>query len=71
VNVGAGAGSYEPTAARVVAVEPSAAMIRQRHPHGAPVVQASASDLPFRDGAFAVALTVHRPRDLSVHGQAA
>jgi len=55
----------------VVAVEPSAAMIRQRHPHGAPVVQASASDLPFRDGAFAVALTVHRPRDLSVHGQAA
>jgi len=30
VNVGAGAGAYEPTDRPVVAVEPSAAMIRQR-----------------------------------------
>ena len=71
VNVGAGAGSYEPSDRQVVAVEPSLTMIRQR-PHGiAPVVQASAVDLPFRDGAFDAALavlTVHhwpdRPRGL-------
>ncbi len=62
VNVGAGAGSYEPTDRPVVAVEPSAAMIRQRRPAGAPVVQASATDLPFRDGAFDAALAV-----LTVH----
>ncbi|HEY7653764.1 MAG TPA: methyltransferase domain-containing protein [Methylomirabilota bacterium] len=62
VNVGAGAGSYEPTDRPVVAVKPSAAMIRQRRPASAPVVQASATDLPFRDGAFDAALAV-----LTVH----
>ena len=62
VNVGAGAGSYEPDDRTVLAVEPSAAMLRQR-PHGAaPAVQASATELPFRDGAFAAALAV-----LTVH----
>ena len=61
VNVGAGAGSYEPEDRRVVAVEPSAVMIRQRR-GGAPVVQASATALPFRDDAFAAALAV-----LTVH----
>ena len=71
VNVGAGAGSYEPSGPSVVAVEPSLTMIRQRPPGIAPAVQASAVDLPFRDGAFAAALavlTVHhwpdRPRGL-------
>jgi SAM-dependent methyltransferase len=62
VNVGAGAGSYEPTDRAVVAVEPSAAMIAQRPAGSAPVVQASATTLPFRNGAFAAALallTVH------------
>ena len=39
VNVGAGAGSYEPSHLRVTAVEPSPAMIRQRAPGAAPVVQ--------------------------------
>ena len=34
VNVGAGAGSYEPVDRSVVAVEPSFAMIRQRLPPG-------------------------------------
>jgi SAM-dependent methyltransferase len=58
VNVGAGTGSYEPTDRRVVAVEPSLAMIRQRPPGSAPVVQASAMDLPLRDAAFAAALAV-------------
>ncbi len=62
VNVGAGAGSYEPFDRPVVAVEPSLTMIRQRRPGIAPVVQASAVDLPFRDGAFAAALAV-----LTVH----
>jgi SAM-dependent methyltransferase len=58
VNVGAGAGSYEPADRRVVAVEPSAAMIAQRPPGSAPVVQASATDLPLRDGGVAAALAV-------------
>jgi SAM-dependent methyltransferase len=62
VNVGAGAGSYEPTDRRVVAVEPSAAMIAQRPAGSAPVVQASATDLPFHDRSFAAALAV-----LTVH----
>lgn len=62
VNVGAGAGSYEPADRSVVAVEPSREMIRQRPPVSAPVVQAGATDLPFRDGAFAAALAV-----LTVH----
>jgi SAM-dependent methyltransferase len=61
VNVGAGAGSYEPADRRVIAVEPSAAMIAQR-PSGVPVVQASATHLPFPDGAFEAALAV-----LTVH----
>jgi SAM-dependent methyltransferase len=58
LNVGAGAGSYEPVDRRVVAVEPAWSMIRQRPPAAAPVVQASAVDLPFRDGAFAAALAI-------------
>lgn len=62
VNVGAGAGSYEPSDRAVVAVEPAMTMIRQRHAGSAPVVQASATDLPFRDAGFAAALAV-----LTVH----
>lgn len=62
VNVGAGAGSYEPADRSVVAVEPSLAMIRQRPAGSAPIVQASATDLPLRDGAFAAAMAV-----LTVH----
>jgi len=58
VNVGAGAGSYEPAGRRVVAVEPSREMIRQRPAGSAPVVQASATALPFRAGAFDAALAV-------------
>ena len=62
VNVGAGTGSYEPLGRRVVAVEPSLAMIRQRRPGAAPVVRASADALPFADASFDAAmaiLTVH------------
>jgi SAM-dependent methyltransferase len=62
VNVGAGAGSYEPTRGRVVAVEPSAAMVAQRPPEAAPAVRALAERLPFADGRFDAALAV-----LTVH----
>ena len=58
VNVGAGAGSYEPDDRPVVAVEPSMTMIRQRGATAMPVVQASATDLPFRDAGFAAGLAV-------------
>lgn len=62
VNVGAGAGSYEPRDRRVIAVEPSQVMIRQRSANAAPVFRASATDLPFRDQSFDVSmaiLTIH------------
>ncbi len=67
VNVGAGAGSYEPPNRDVTAVEPSAEMIAQRPAGTAPAIQASAEDLPFEDGAFDAAmavLTVHHWGDL-------
>src|SRR4029453_16686671 len=66
LNVGAGAGSYEPGDRRVVALEPSRTMIAQRPPDGAPVVCATAEQLPCRTGAFDAALailTVHHWRD--------
>ena len=62
VNIGAGAGSYEPRDRDLIAVEPSDTMIRQRAANSARVVRASAMELPFRDGAFDAALallTVH------------
>ncbi len=68
VNVGAGAGSYEPPDRKVTAVEPSGEMIAQRPPGSAPVVQASAEALPFEDDEFDAALavqTVHHWSDLA------
>jgi len=62
VNVGAGTGSYEPRDRRVLSVEPSAVMIRQRPAGTAPVIQAAAEDLPLRDGAVEAALAI-----LTVH----
>jgi SAM-dependent methyltransferase len=56
VNVGAGAGSYEPRDRDVIAVEPSPVMLAQRPVGAAPAVQASAEALPFADGAFDHAL---------------
>jgi len=67
VNVGAGAGSYEPADMEVTPVEPSAGMRSQRPPWLAPAVDATAEDLPFPDGAFDAALasvTIHQWRDL-------
>jgi SAM-dependent methyltransferase len=58
VNVGAGAGSYEPPDRLVIAVEPSIVMIRQRARDAAPVVQASATALPFQDASFDAALAI-------------
>jgi SAM-dependent methyltransferase len=57
-NVGAGAGSYEPGDRKLVAVEPSLTLIRQRGRDAAPVVRAVASALPFRDASFDAALAV-------------
>jgi SAM-dependent methyltransferase len=66
VNVGAGAGSYEPRDRLVTAVEPSRTMIDQRPQGSAPVVQAGAEALPFADRTFdagLAVLTVHHWRD--------
>src|SRR6266478_7901250 len=58
VNVGAGAGSYEPAQMAVVAVDPSIEMIRQRPIGSAPVVLARVESLPFRSRSFDAALAV-------------
>src|SRR5690242_4275233 len=61
INVGAGAGSYEPDRT-VLAVEPSQIMIAQRPPGSAPVVRAVAERLPLRDNAadaVMALLTIH------------
>lgn len=67
VNVGAGAGSYEPADRDVVAVEPSATMRAQRPDHLGPAVDAVAENLPFDDDAFDAAMatfSVHQWTDL-------
>jgi SAM-dependent methyltransferase len=66
LNVGAGAGSYEPRDRHVVAVEPSASMRSRRPAHAVPAVIGAAEQLPFDDLAFDAAmgtLTVHQWRD--------
>jgi hypothetical protein len=66
VNVGAGAGSYEPDDLDVTAVEPSASMRSQRPSDRRPAINAVAEALPFADGAFEGALasiTVHQWRN--------
>ena len=65
INVGAGAGSYEPTDREVTAVEPSASMRAQR---STPAVDAVAEDLPFEDDAFDAGMamvTIHQWPDLA------
>jgi SAM-dependent methyltransferase len=67
VNVGAGAGSYEPPET-VLAVEPSEVMIAQRPAGLAPAVQATAEAIPLADGAVDAALavlTIHHWPDLA------
>jgi ubiquinone/menaquinone biosynthesis C-methylase UbiE len=68
LNVGAGSGNYEPSDRRVIALEPSMTMIRQRPSGAAAAVQGVADDLPFGDGSFDVAmgtLTLHHWTDLA------
>ena len=67
LNVGAGAGSYEPSDREVTPVEPSASMRAQRPAGLATAIDATAEDLPFADGSFDAAMTtfsVHQWGDL-------
>ncbi|MCC6361074.1 MAG: methyltransferase domain-containing protein [Phycisphaerales bacterium] len=68
VNIGAGAGSYEPAHRTVLAVEPSAIMLQQRPAGAAPCVRAMAEALPLKsacvDAAMAI-LTIHHWSDLA------
>jgi hypothetical protein len=67
LNVGAGAGSYEPEGRLVIAVEPSARMRSQRPAGRLPAIDAVAERLPFDDNAFDAAMasvTVHQLGDV-------
>lgn len=67
LNVGAGAGSYEPTDRKVTAVEPSASMRAQRPSHLSEAIDAVAEALPFSDQSFDASMasvTVHQWQDL-------
>jgi len=66
VNVGAGAGSYEPADRYVIAVEPSAGMRAQRPPHRVPAIAGFAEALPLDDRSVDAAMammTVHQWSD--------
>ncbi len=66
LNVGAGAGSYEPADRQVTAIEPSMEMIQQRRASAALVIQGQAEDLPLDDNSFDASmaiLTVHHWAD--------
>jgi SAM-dependent methyltransferase len=66
LNVGAGAGSYEPRDRWVLAVEPSATMRAQRGPDAAPCLAGAAESLPFDDDSVDAAMacvTIHHWRD--------
>jgi hypothetical protein len=68
LNVGAGAGSYEPVDRIVTPVEPSAVMRAQRPAHLATAINAVAERLPFADAAFDASMatvTVHQWSDLA------
>jgi SAM-dependent methyltransferase len=68
LNVGAGAGSYEPSTRDVTAVEPSASMRGQRPAHLPVALNAVAEKLPFADKEFDAAMatfTVHQWTDLA------
>jgi SAM-dependent methyltransferase len=58
INIGAGAGSYEPADLDVLAVEPSATMIAQRPLDAAPAVRGTAERLPAASQSFDAALAI-------------
>lgn len=62
VNVGAGAGSYEPTDRYVLAIEPSRTMRAQRPRTVAPAISARAEALPLDDASVDAAMAI-----ISVH----
>jgi SAM-dependent methyltransferase len=68
LNVGAGAGSYEPADKYVVAVEPSVVMRSQRMKNNkVPAINAKADNLPFDDNSFDASMamvTVHHWPDI-------
>lgn len=67
LNVGAGAGSYEPLHRHVTAVEPSASMREQRAAHLSTAINATAEALPFEVGSFDASMatfSVHQWSDL-------
>lgn len=68
LNVGAGAGSYEPLDREVTAVEPSATMRAQRPQQLSAAIAASSENLPFADDSFDASMatfTVHQWQDLA------
>ena len=60
VNVGAGAGAYEPRDHFVVAIEPSEVMVAQRSREQAPALRALAHRLPLRQPWSGSALCIGR-----------
>jgi SAM-dependent methyltransferase len=58
VNVGAGAGAYEPRDRHVIAIEPSDVMAAQRPSDLAPAIRASADSLPLRDQSVDAAMAI-------------
>lgn len=67
LNVGAGAGSYEPVDREVTAVEPSRSMREQRPPRLPRAIDAVAEKLPFPDRSFDASMatySVHQWSDL-------
>src|SRR5262245_11246308 len=66
LNIGAGAGSYEPEDRHVIAIEPSGIMRAQRPRHLAPAIHGIAEQLPLDDqsvDAAMASLTIHQWRD--------
>jgi SAM-dependent methyltransferase len=58
LNVGAGAGAYEPRDREVLALEPSEVMIAQRPEGAAPVMRGSAEAIPLRTDSVDAAMAV-------------
>lgn len=59
LNVGAGAGSYEPENRTVTAVEPSVEMMQQRTNKAAQLIVGRAEELPFEDDTFDASIAIN------------
>jgi SAM-dependent methyltransferase len=58
LNVGAGAGAYEPADRELLALDPSEVMIAQRPEGAAPVIRGSAEAIPLRDDSVDAAMAI-------------